>query len=136
MRRIGVLLSLVLVILVTGRLVVQVYTRPLDVSGRWQLPPIIEMVKGRDEVAYPAHVVLATVLDATRAAPTAVGLQWVKAAAHAQNQAQMQRVAIGLAKAQQRATSPAEFWATLCPYIRPSGRPSEYAAAQQAGLHC
>src|SRR3954462_567216 len=98
MRRIGLLLGLLLMALVTVRLAVRVYTRPLDVSGHWQLPRVIEMVKERDQVAYPAHVVLATVLDAARAAPTAVGLQWVKAAAHAQNQAQMQRVADGLAK--------------------------------------
>ena len=81
--------------LVTARLAVRVYTRPLDVSGRWQVPRVIELVKERDAVAYPAHVVFATVLDAAGAAPTAVGLQWVKAAAHAHNQVQMQRVPLG-----------------------------------------
>src|SRR6188768_3072054 len=112
MRRIGVLLGMVLITLVTVRLAVRVYSRPLDVSGRWQLPEAIQAVIERDEVAYPAHVLLATVLEATRAAPAAVGLQWVKAAAHARNAAQMQRATTGLVEAQQRTSSPAEFWAT------------------------
>src|SRR5436309_538172 len=134
MRRIGLLLGLALIALITVRLGARVYSRPLDVSGTWRLPPLIQAVKERDAVAYPAHVVLATVLEATHAAPTAVGLQWIKAAAHARTQAQMQRVAVGLAQAQQRTATPAHFSATLCPYVRPSGRPLEYAAAQQAGL--
>ena len=136
MRRIGVFLGLMLVALVTARLVARVYTRPLDVSGTWRLPSVIRAAKERDDVAYPAHVFLATVLEATRAAPTAVGLQWVKAAAHARTQAEAEQVAEGLAKAVRRAAAPEQFAAALCRYVRPSGRPLEYAAADQAGLRC
>src|SRR4051794_4553592 len=72
MRRIGLLL----ITAGAARVAQRVYTRPLDISGTWHLPEVIRVVKERDDVAYPAHVLLATVLEAMHVAPAAVGLQW------------------------------------------------------------
>jgi hypothetical protein len=92
---------------------------PLDVSGTVPLPGIIHRIKDRDEIAYPGHVLLARILAASRGSPTAVGLQWLKAAAHARNPADLDRAARGLDAAWERSQDPVAFARTLRRYVRP-----------------
>ena len=132
----GVLLTLVVVTAISLPIAIRIHSGPLDLSGTRDLPAIIEIVKDRDDIAYPAHVALASLLEVTQAAPTAVGLQWIKAAAHARDRDQLRRTATGLARAQRRAASLDEFWATLCPYIRTGDERLEVSVMERTGARC
>src|SRR5262249_50725188 len=90
---------------------------PLDVSGTTRLPGWLTGPKARDEVAYPAHLALGEVLTRLGCHPTAAGLQWLKAGAHARSTAEVKQVATGLAAARQRSRAPEELARTLCAYV-------------------
>ena len=70
-------------------------------------------VTDRDAVAYPAHVLAALALEATRADPAAIGLQWLKAAAHARSDARLSRSIRGLRAAHRLSRHPDAFVATM-----------------------
>jgi hypothetical protein len=53
-------------------------------------------VKQSDEVAYPAHIVAAHVLDTAGCGTDAVRIQWLKAGLHASGAGWPERVATGL----------------------------------------
>lgn len=121
MRRIVCLVGLVSCIILARmiiRLAARLYSRPLDVSGTMYLPRLVKIIKDRNEVAYPAHVILATILEATGGSPTAAGLQWLKAAAHARSDAELIRAARGLENAQRRCPDSGEFVIALSCYLR------------------
>lgn len=94
-----------------------------------RLPRCVTIIKDRDEFAYPAHVVLAIILEVTNASPTAVGLQWLKASAHARSKADADRASRGFEAAWWRSPDPNEFVTTLNQYLRP-GEPTLQARIQ------
>src|SRR5882672_2617509 len=69
-------LGLTLVIVVGQRL----YSRPLDISGTYRFPTWLDAIKRRDDVAYPFHAALGTLLNKLGGDPDAAALQWLKAA--------------------------------------------------------
>ena len=97
--------------------VARLYAEPLDVSGTTRLPRWLSTVKERDEIAYPAHVALGTLLNRLHGPPAAAGLQWVKAAAHARSPTEVERVVRGLATTRRRSESPDHLEQTLCSYV-------------------
>jgi hypothetical protein len=75
-------------------------------------------------------------LAALGCAPAAIGLQWLKAAAHARNEAEIEQASGGLRQASERGGAHA-LAERLCPYVADSYvGPAQQAAAEQAGLAC
>jgi hypothetical protein len=110
--------------------------RPMDVSGSFPLPSVVERIKDRDGVAYPVHLFLGTVLEWITYPPDAVAIQWFKAAAHARTSAELGRAAQHLAQARQRAADTGAFDTWLCGVA--ARRPFENGrwAIEQAGISC
>jgi hypothetical protein len=74
-----------------------------DLSSQLHLPRWIEAVLSHDRVAYPLHAVIGSALNGADGPPSAAGLEWLKAAAHARSEGAIERVARGLILARQRA---------------------------------
>lgn len=122
----GFVLSAVAVV-VTGSLLAneawdRLRSRPVDMTqvkqrmGIQAPAPLIAFVK-RDAIAYHAHVVLAASLARAHGSPEAIGVQWVKAAAHARSATELERVSRGLLRSQAESADPAAFQATLCGFV-------------------
>jgi len=115
----GLRLLLLVIVVLGWRLARRFRSVPLDLSGTVALPDVIIRIKDRDEIAYPAHATLATILAVIRGAPVAVGLQWLKAAAHARTPAERERAIRGLQASRLRSRDPEEFATILRRYVRP-----------------
>lgn len=113
-------------------------TAPLDVSGTRDIPAWVRPVKENDAIAYPAHVLLGTVLQATGCTPAATAVQWLKAAAHARTPDEVAQAAAGIREARARGDLTTEAdRQRLCAYVRgPDVRPEQRAALAQADLNC
>lgn len=110
---------------------------PIDISGSAVLPGPLAGLKDRDEIAYPAHSTLGTILQEFGCEPPAIGLQWLKAAAHARSSAEVERAVGGLSAALRASPAPAELERQLCLYVATGfARRQQAAAAAAAGLRC
>jgi hypothetical protein len=110
--------------------------QPLDLGATVALPNWLERLARRDEVAYSAHAALGTALEALRFPPEAVGLQWLKAAAHARTAAEAERLGAGLARTRRRSEDPDRVDAALCRYIIGGGTLGQRAAMARAEMRC
>jgi hypothetical protein len=117
-------------------LVALLLREPLDVDAIVALPDWLDRLARRDEVAYSAHAALGTALEALRFPPEAVGLQWLKAAAHAQTAAEVERLGAGLARTRRRSGDPDRVDAALCRYIIGGGTLGQQAAMARAQMRC
>lgn len=106
----------------------------LNVTGTVVLPGPIESLTARDRVAYPAHIVLGSLLETFRYPSPAVGVQWLKAAYHARDGRRMEEAIAGIATARGRSSTPGSFDATLCQLSDTKGR-FDYARTR-AGVLC
>jgi hypothetical protein len=115
----------------------QLCNEPLDVSGTVFIPSWVDAVKNQDALAYPAHVVLGTALARAHCRPSAIGLQWFKAASHARTESELRQAAQGMEAARVLETSEEEVRAELCRAVA-SGRirPQQVTALEWAGLRC
>src|SRR3954447_5162087 len=100
----------------------RVRTRPLDMTEVQrhigiQAPRTITSFVKRDGIAFRAHAVLADVIARTNGAPSAVGVQWFKAAAHARTDSDLQQVVRGLQWTMQHSTDKPALQSTLCTYV-------------------
>jgi hypothetical protein len=95
-------------------------------------------VPGRepDQVAYPAHAFLGRTLNRIGASPTAVGIQWVKAAAHARSREEMDAAIAGLRAAADRASPDERLEAILCEGGLRGKNQNQIAVISNAGIHC
>jgi hypothetical protein len=110
---------------------------PLDISGTTELPARVNTVKQRDDIAYSTHVAVAQVLARANCAPTAVGLQWSKAGAHARTPAEVVLVAHGLSVARSRGDRSGVFDFVLCGYVDDDTVRSELRNGMRAaGIRC
>lgn len=116
---------------------------PVDVSGTTRLPDWLVNLKERDEIAFPLHAWLGAGLVRLGCEPTAAGLQWVKAAAHARSADDLDQAVAGLIAARANAGagpsggSPDRFEAEVCGYLTGgSVGPNQAAALARAGLDC
>jgi len=132
---VGALLALALMLIISyGQ---QACSEPIDVSGTTRLPAWLVAIKERDEIAYPSHALVGTILNDAGCSPTAVGLQWLKAGAHARTEQEIMTAEQGLSVARARADPTETFDARLCAFMT-----NGYANAQQeaitrgAGLRC
>ena len=107
--------------LIPGVVVAAVLARVLaaqgDVTGRLGLPAAAERFLQRDSVAYPLHAALGATLNGLGGPPTAAGVQWLKAAAHAVSDAQLERAVQGVGEAAARDGDGARVRAAVCPRL-------------------
>src|SRR5262245_56919320 len=113
-----------------------VLRQPLDVATSVPLPGWLARLVDRDEVAYPIHTALGTVLETLRFPPEAVGLQWLKGAAHARTAAEAERLGAGLASTRQRSDDPDRLDAALCRHIIGGGSFGQRTAMARAQMRC
>lgn len=71
----------------------------LDVTGALALPPWLDELTRHGVVAFPAHAALATTLETLDLSPAATATQWLKAAAHADSEAEIDGAAQGISAA-------------------------------------
>ena len=128
-------LALAIVLVLGIATVVRICAVPLDMSGTAQPASLVADAKGNDAIAYPAHVALATTLEAFRCSATAAGLQWLKAAAHARSAAEVARAVSGLAAARERSSEEEPVQTALCEFLRGGiASASQARAMAQAGI--
>lgn len=123
---VGGLIGLV-VIGILGTLVAQgawnrLSTRPIDMTQMQQrigiqAPSPVAAFFKRDGVAFRAHAGLAMLIAGANGDPSAAGVQWVKAAAHARTDADLDRVSRGLVWAREHTDSVTTLQSTLCSYV-------------------
>jgi len=90
-----------------------------------------------DPLPYSAHTFIATVLDELGCSPEAAGLQWLKAAAHAETDEQVGRAARALAEERLRSGDAEVLDAALCAYVVDGFASSQQAEALRvAGMRC
>jgi len=132
---VGAVLALVLVLVVSyGQLACR---EPIDVSGTTRLPDWLVALKERDEIAYPAHAIVGAVLNQAGCSPIAVGLQWLKAGAHARTEQEIMTAEQGLSVARARADPTATFDARLCAFMTDGyANTQQEAVTRGAGLRC
>jgi hypothetical protein len=116
---------------------VRICTEPLDVSGTTRVPAEIDLVKSRDDVAYSAHGILGTLLERLGCQPAATAVQWLKAAAHARTEAELERAARGIFAARQRSQSASQLEVDFCSAVAQGiAGPRQATALAEAGFHC
>lgn len=109
-----------------------------DISQTLRLPRWAESRLQRDEIAYPSHVALARGFSLLRTSPTAEGLQWLKAAAHARTDDEIRTIGAGLRSALARSEpgQRQDIAAELCQAARHGSQPGHAMVVALAGLGC
>ena len=102
---------------VVAAVLIRMLTAQGDVTGRLGFPAAAEQFLQRDSVAYPLHATLGAVLNHLGGPPTAAGVQWLKAAAHAESDAQFERTVQGIGDAAARDGDGARVRAAVCPRL-------------------
>lgn len=119
-------------------LAVRVALSGRDVSQTFRFPAWIEARVQRDEVAYPAHVLLARGFGLVGASPVSEGVQWLKAAAHAASDEQFRTIGAGLRSALAR-TDAADYDTVatlLCDAARRGSQVGHSLVVALSGLDC
>jgi hypothetical protein len=131
------LLVIPVVLLPIGVLTMRLCERPLDTSGSTHVPAWLARIKEGDDVAFPAHMLLGTLLQAAGCDGVASGLQWLKAAAHARSAGEIERSAAGLRAVAAYLGSITALDEQLCPFVASGyANARQRQAADQAGLVC
>jgi hypothetical protein len=131
----GVLL--IIGIVLVGTLANRMCAQPTDISGTTRLPAWLTALKNRDEIAYPLHAILGTLLNDAGCPPVVAGLQWVKAGAHTRTEQDIEAAGTGLASSRARAGQPEAFDAALCQFIGSGfANPRQEAVVRRSGLDC
>jgi hypothetical protein len=128
--------TLAVAALVALLLLVVALRQPLDVGARLPMPAWLDRLLDRDEVAYPLHLALGTVLETLRFPPEAAGLQWLKGAAHARTAPEAERLGDGLARTRRRSGDPDGLDAALCRHIIGGGTLGQRATIARAQMRC
>jgi hypothetical protein len=126
----------VLLGLAVGLFVILTDDDVLDFHEVWPIPSWLTGITRNDTVAYAAHVGLGSALERLGGSPTAAGLQWFKAAAHAGSDAQVNRAAEGMAQARQRAGEADRLDSLLCSAAVAGATGTQLAAMLRAGQTC
>ncbi|MCC7371234.1 MAG: hypothetical protein IT306_22650 [Chloroflexi bacterium] len=122
--------SLILLLGVLIGLGARLHRAPIDLNESPFVPEALAQWLDRDDVAYPAHAMLARVLDWTHADPAAVALQWLKAASHARTEAEADRADAGVNAARLKSANSAAFTEKVCRFLKPD------ESFQRGGLDC
>jgi hypothetical protein len=129
-------ITLVIVGLVLGLLVMLTDDQTLDFHRVWPVPSWLEVITRNDKLAYSAHVGLGSALEWFNGPPSATGLQWFKAAAHADTDADIDRTADGIARAKRRDGDEGRLNSLLCAAAMSGAKGAQLAAMLRAGQHC
>jgi len=111
---------------------------PLDLndSGPFRSGAAADGLLSATGLAFEAHAAVGWILSEGGCDGTAIGLQWVKAAWHAQTPEQETLAADGLERAARLAGGSERLQADLCPLVGTNLNPSQVRALRAAGLTC
>jgi hypothetical protein len=128
-------IALAVLVLVPG---ISLASVPDRVFGRLddRLEVAVARVRSSDSATFVAHAAVGRALTLVR--PEEAGLQWFKAAAHAQTEEEMRRSAAGIRNALRAGASAGQLEESLCPKML-SGGPGaqkQREAINLAGLTC
>jgi hypothetical protein len=106
----------------------------LNATRALALPTWLDSLTQRSGIAYPAHAALGTVLERLDLSPAATAVQWLKAAAHARSDAELDWTARGISAAVARDDYGRAF-PTVCK-LRELGNASQVRAVDLAEIPC
>lgn len=126
------------IVLVAAALTVaRICSTPIDVSGTTSLPAWVRAVKERDEIAFPAHLLLARSLTTLGCSPEAIALQWIKAAAHARTPEDLATTRDGLRSTTSPAGVATRVADDLCRRLGSRyASQAQQATVEEAGIDC
>jgi hypothetical protein len=106
----------------------------LNATRALAVPAWLDDLTQRSAIAYPAHAALGTVLERLDLSPAATAAQWLKAAAHARSDAELDWTARGISAAVARDDYGRAF-PTVCK-LRELGNASQVRAVDLAEIPC
>ncbi len=125
-----------IVCLVVGLFLIVTDDETLDFHRVWPVPSWLEAITRNDKLAYSVHAGLGSALEWFRGSPSATGLQWFKAAAHAETDADLSRTVEGIARARYRDADGSRLTSLLCTAAVSGARSAQLAALTRAGQSC
>jgi hypothetical protein len=130
--------GLLLALLLSGLVFGLGCSGPLDLndSGPFRSGAAADGFLSATGLAFGAHAAAGWILSEGGCDGTAVGLQWVKAAWHAQTPEQEALAVEGLELAAHLAGGNRRLQADLCPLVGTNLNPSQVRALRRAGLTC
>lgn len=109
---------------------------PFSLPHAQTLEEFVDDVLASDVARYWFHAALGRSLEYARCSPTASGLQWLKAAAHAHTPRQVQRATAGLVRDLARSRDPAQTRSVLCAALGGYPNAPQTVVTAAAGLAC
>jgi hypothetical protein len=109
---------------------------PFSIPHGDTLEEFVDDVLASDVARYWFHALLGRSLEVARCNPSASGLQWLKAAAHAHTPRQVQRAASGVARDLGRSRDPAQTRTVLCAALGASLSAPQAVVTAASGLSC
>lgn len=106
----------------------------LDATRALALPAWLDHLTRRTAVAYPSHVALGSLLERLGLSPAATAVQWMKAAAHARSDAELESAARGISAALER-DGDSRALATVCK-LRDLGDERQVRAVMRSRAPC
>lgn len=120
----------------------RVRSQPIDVTEvrqhlGIQVPMRLVAWIKTDALAFRVHTTLASLIERSHGDPSAYGVQWFKASAHASPSAELAQASAGLLRAKQQSINATSFQTTICGFVEGgyyTGHQREALAS--AGLSC
>ncbi len=123
--------------LIGARLTAGAWWPMVDTEATRQVAYRLHHVEQRDGLAYPFHAAMGTLFSRTPLSPAVAGLHWMKAAAHARSDAELQMAAAGIEAARERESPQGELEANLCASLaRGAVNSRQVAALARTDLPC
>ena len=112
--------------------------RPLDLNTVGPMAPggVVDRLLVVERMTYSAHALVGSTLGLCGCNGGAVGLQWLKAAWHAESPAEEEQAAVGLRRAAALAGGPRALEQQVCSYFPEEIKASQERALRLAGLSC
>ncbi|MFN0074377.1 MAG: DUF3105 domain-containing protein [Chloroflexota bacterium] len=104
-------------------------------SKALHLPPLLQEIFQRDDVAYPLHAATARIVTRLGGPPAIIAAQWVKAASHARATVEIEHAAQGIRLARERAGTDATLDANICAVLTRAA-PRVRAAIELSNAPC
>jgi hypothetical protein len=130
---IGMVMAVLVVLAAGARAIFGADT--LNATGKLGLPAWLDEVTQHSGIAYPAHAALGTVFETAKLSPAATGVQWFKAAAHAESESELEQAARGISAALERDGDDSRALRTICT-LKELGVPSQVRVIERVHPQC
>ena len=132
---VAALVSLIAIAVCAGLLAREVLSSR-NLTREFGVPPWLEALSQRDDVAYPAHAAIGTALERLAGPAEAIGVRWLKAAAHARTATEVMEARRGIAAGAGRAADRDAYEAHVCTMAEGGVTLRQAAAVRASGLRC